>query len=104
MLSFLQQFEDEEIIALSGITASTLLILWNKYCGRNTPINRPEYLWWLFVFFKIYPITRGFRTIHGGVFKSSATFLRRIHVWQVGIIDMDRFVCCLSIIIVFHDE
>jgi hypothetical protein len=83
MDSFLLQFDEVEIIALSGLSSLTLTILWNKYCGVNTPIRRPMYLWWLFVFFKVYPIRRGFRTIHGGMFKSNQTFLRRLYKWQV---------------------
>jgi hypothetical protein len=98
MEAFLQQFDEEEIVALSGVSSSTLLILWDKYCGAGTPIRRPTYLWWLLVFFKIYPVRRAFRTIHGGAFKSGSTFLRRIYVWQVRIIDDCRCWRCLSIL------
>jgi len=83
MDSFLAQFVEGEIVALSGISASTMSILWNKYCGPNTPIRLPIYLWWLFVFLKMYSIERGLRTIHGGLFRSNQTFLRRIYRWQV---------------------
>ena len=84
MEAFLQHhFDEQEIIALSGLSSSTLVVLWVKYCGVGTPIRRPVYLWWLFVFFKMYPIRRAARTIHGGVFKSAGTFLRRLYAWQV---------------------
>jgi len=91
MESFLMRFEEVEIIALSGLSSLTLITLWNKYCGVNTAIRRPIHLWWLFVFFKVYPIRRGLRTIHGGVFKSNQTFLRRLYKWQVSTIDAHRY-------------
>ena len=81
--AFLTQFSEEEIVALTGISSNTFNLIWAKYCGRDTPIRRPVYLWWLFQFYKLYPVARAFRTIHGGKQKSNRSFLYRIYAFEV---------------------
>lgn len=68
---------------MTGLTFEVLLLVYEKYCGKGTPISKPIYLWYLFVYYKIYPIARAFRLIHGGRFKDYRYFLRKIYTWQV---------------------
>lgn len=82
---FLSQFKEEEIVALSGISSATFHKIWSKYCGRSTPIRRPIYLWWLFLYYKIYPVSRAFRCVYGMELKSRYSFISRLHKWQVSL-------------------
>jgi hypothetical protein len=79
----LARYEEEEIVAMTGLTSDTFDVLYDKYCGAGTPICKPVYLWWLFQYLKLYPISRAFRAIHEGKYKSRRCFLTRIHLWQV---------------------
>lgn len=102
---FLQQFEEEEVLALTGLSSSTFQQIYEKYCGPSTPIKRPIYLWWLFQYYKIYPVSRAFRTIHLGALKTRRGFLYRLYRWQVSkskIIDIcDSFRLFSMLIVVF---
>lgn len=80
---FLIDFSEEEIIALCGCSSDVLHQLYDKYCGPDTPIRRPIYLWWLFQFYKMYPVSRGFRSIHMGRLSSRRCFMMRMYKWEV---------------------
>jgi hypothetical protein len=83
MWGFIDNYSEEEILALCGLSAELLKTIYTKYCGNGTPINKPIYLWWLFMWYKLYPIARAARVIHGGAFRSHRYFLNRLHHWQV---------------------
>ena len=105
MLSFLSTYEEEEVVALTGLTSSTLVIIYDKYCGAGTPICKPRYLFWLFQYYKLYPVSRAFRTIHNGQLKSRRNFLDRLHRWQVSfnstMCTIDTYRCSSSVIDVY---
>jgi len=90
-MQFLAAYSAEEVVALTGLTLQTFAIIWRKYCGPSTPIKRPQQLFWLFQYYKLYPISRGFRVIHGGRV-NRRTFIRNIHNWQVVSITSDDIV------------
>lgn len=99
MWHFIDDYTDEEINALTGVIRSVLVAIFVKYCGKGTPIRRPIYLWWLLIYYKIYPIARACRMVHGGAFKDNRYFLQRIGQWAVSFarylslrIDDGRFV------------
>lgn len=81
--TFLNDYSPEEIVSLCGLPFETLEEIYLKHCGKSTPIRKPIYLWYVFVYYKIYPITRAFRTIHHGVYKDHRYFMRLIYKWQV---------------------
>ena len=83
MWTFIESYSDEEIRSLTGLTLEILVAIFDKYCGKGTPISKPIYLWWLFVYYKIYPIVRACRVIHGGTFKDNRYFVQRIQAWAV---------------------
>jgi hypothetical protein len=74
---------EAEVIALTGLAPVTFHQIWNKYCGRDTPIRRPIYLWWVFMYLKLYPVARSFRVIHSGRYKNAGYFLGKLHGWMV---------------------
>lgn len=80
---FLADYSEAEILALCGFTAAVLRLLYEKYCGKGTPIGRPIYLWWLLQFYKMYPISRGLRSIHMGRLRSRRCFMTRLYKWEV---------------------
>lgn len=74
---------DTEFAALTGITQDTFQHIFERYCGKGTPIPKQRYLFWLFQYYKMYPIERGLRTIHNGSLKSARNFMWRLHKWEV---------------------
>jgi hypothetical protein len=58
MDSFLSQFTEEEIISVTGLTSEVFRHLYATYCGPLTPISSPHLLFYLFQFYKLYPIQR----------------------------------------------
>jgi hypothetical protein len=102
---FIQQYDEDEVVALCGLTPETFVKLFNKYCGRATPIKKPLYLWLLFKYFKIYPVHRAFRALHEGRYKSRRNMLSRIHVWEVSLHKISLFELAiefLPILIAFY--
>lgn len=83
MWTFIDTYSDEEILALCGLSLELMKEIYIKYCGEGTPINRPQYLWFLFMWYKLYPVSRASRIIHGDRYNDHRYFLTRIHEWQV---------------------
>jgi hypothetical protein len=73
----------EEFLALTGITPDTFQYIFDRYCGKGTPIPKQKYLFFLFQYYKMYPIERGLRTIHNSSLKSARNFMWRLHRWEV---------------------
>jgi hypothetical protein len=73
---------EDEFRALTGLAPSTFRIIWDKYCGPETPIPKPAYLFALFKFYKLYPVWRAWRTFHTGL-RSMRSFIARLRKWEV---------------------
>jgi hypothetical protein len=80
---FLIHYTEEETLALTGLSSATFHLIYERYCGHGTPIRRPAYLFWLFQFYKLYPVARAFRSIYGGKYKHARSFMHRLYTWQV---------------------
>jgi hypothetical protein len=78
-----EQHPANEFIALTGLTHDTFRVVFERYCGPATEIKKPVYLFWLFQYYKQYPVERALRSIHGGKLKSRKNFMTRIHTWEV---------------------
>jgi hypothetical protein len=81
-VAFLRAYRADEVVAITGLTPEVFTTVYEKYCGPDTPIRKPIYLWWLFSFYKLYPVTRAFPLVHGGCFRSPQRFLSRLYVWE----------------------
>ena len=55
MQALLTEFNQDRLIALTGVTHDLFQSVYNKYCGVTTPINRPLYLLVLLTYYKTYP-------------------------------------------------
>lgn len=82
---FVREYDTEEFNALTGLLPDTFIIIFNKYCGPGTVIKKPIYLFWLFKYYKLYPISRALSTIHHRRYKSRKSFEYRLHGWEVRI-------------------
>jgi hypothetical protein len=81
----LSDYSPIEFAALTGITQDTFEYLYDRYCGKGTPISKPKYLFWLFQYYKMYPIERGLRIIHHGSLRSARNFIWRLRKWEVSL-------------------
>ena len=80
---FLNRHAEDEFVALTGLTIDTFCYMYHKYCGKDTPICKPVYLFWLFEWYKLYPVARASSALHGGKLKSWRGFQSRLKKWQV---------------------
>jgi hypothetical protein len=65
MDQFVSKWSDSQFIAATGLRKCVFTYLFCRYCGRRTPIKTFDSLYNLFMYFKLYPITRAFHaTFH----------------------------------------
>lgn len=57
-LMFLDTLSVEKCVSHTGLTPTQFMFLFEKYCGARTPIRSQQALYWLFCYFKSYPIKR----------------------------------------------
>ncbi len=81
---FVHAFTDDQFKGNFGLDASVFVIVYDKYCGRNTLINTPEKLASLFKYYKLYPVVRGFEVEQSNV---DHTSLRKYERHLASVID-----------------
>ena len=74
---FLNKWSDSKFIGATGLRKCVFAYLFCRYCGLQTPVKTFRMLYDLFVYFKLYPVTRAFHT----TFKHycQGWFLSQIH-------------------------
>jgi hypothetical protein len=86
---FLAQYNDERVIAATGLRPEIFAYIYLKYCGPHTPIPRPLSLWHLLLYYKDYPIQRLTNDIFHGRNSRREFFriIRKRERWLSDVID-----------------
>ena len=79
---FFSTYDDDEFIAITGLTPYVFHYIFVKYCGCDTPIKTPQQLLFLFAYYKIYPVRRSFRQMFGIAKGHSARFHSHLYEWE----------------------
>jgi hypothetical protein len=79
---FFSTYDDDEFIAITGLTPYVFHYIFVKYCGCDTPIKTPQQLLFLFAYYKIYPVRRSFRQVFGIAKGLSARFHSQLYEWE----------------------
>lgn len=74
---FLDSISPDKCVAHTGLTTIQFLFLFEKYCGPATPIKTQQALYWLFCYFKSYPIQRATFNYGSALFGRSVETLKK---------------------------
>jgi hypothetical protein len=76
------ELTDDQLLAITGLTRDVFENVYEKYCGPRTPINTPEKLLQLFAYYKLYTVTRSWKSTFGDEGNNPGRLLTRLRIYE----------------------
>jgi hypothetical protein len=82
MDNLFNEYNNAQFIALTGVSHDVFLAVYTKYCGPPSSIRKPLHLFTLLMYYKLYPINRGWTGPLTRVNKQPSRVLSLIRIWE----------------------